>query len=61
VGYFALALFVAGIGFIIAWLAELLHLPLGGNAGLLAGALTSTPTLAAPRGGALVWLPCPPD
>src|SRR5579862_4906446 len=46
--YLALALFVAAIAFVTSWAAGvLLHLPPGGNAGLLAGALTSTPTLAA--------------
>jgi putative transport protein len=46
--YFALALFVVSVGFATAWLAgRLLPLPLGSNAGLLAGALTSSPTLAA--------------
>lgn len=46
--YFALALFVASVGFATAWLAGLiLTLPPGGTGGLLAGALTSTPTLAA--------------
>jgi putative transport protein len=43
-----LALFVAGIGFAAAVLAgRWLELPPGGTAGLLAGALTTTPTLAA--------------
>jgi len=46
--YFTLAVFVVGIGFVTAWFAgRLLGLPLGGNAGLLAGALTSSPSLAA--------------
>ena len=46
--YFALAVFVVVVGFVTAWLAGwLLRLPLGGNAGLLAGALTSSPSLAA--------------
>jgi putative transport protein len=46
--YFALAIFVAGVGFAAAVIAgKLLTLPPGGTAGLLAGALTTTPTLAA--------------
>jgi putative transport protein len=46
--YFALAVFVAGIGFVTAAIAgKWLALPPGGTAGLLAGALTTTPTLAA--------------
>jgi putative transport protein len=46
--YFALALFVAGIGSAAAVVAgKWLALPPGGTAGLLAGALTTTPTLAA--------------
>ena len=48
VQYLLLALFVAGVGALIAILAgKLLDLPFGGMAGLLAGALTTTPTLAA--------------
>ena len=46
--YLALALFVAGTGGAIAIAAgRLLDLPFGGTAGLLAGAMTTTPTLAA--------------
>ncbi len=46
--YFALALFVAAVGFLLSWVAgKLLSLPPGANAGLLAGGLTSSPTLAA--------------
>ena len=46
--YFALTLFVVGIGFLLAWVAgSVLALPIGASAGLLAGALTSSPTLAA--------------
>lgn len=46
--YLALALFVVAAGFATSWVASsMLRLPLGGNAGLLAGALTSSPTLAA--------------
>jgi putative transport protein len=46
--YLVLALFVAVIGVGLSWIAgRLLDLPAGGTAGLLAGALTSTPTLAA--------------
>ena len=46
--YFALALFVAAIGFVAAVIAgKWLMLPAGGPAGLFAGALTTTPTLAA--------------
>jgi putative transport protein len=46
--YFALALLVTTIGFIIAWVSgKLLSLPPGANAGLLAGGFTSSPMLAA--------------
>jgi len=46
--YFALALFVVAVGFVTAWLGGIvLRLPPGGNAGLFAGALTSSPALAA--------------
>jgi putative transport protein len=46
--YLALAIVVAGIGFAAAVVAgKWLALPPGGTAGLLAGALTTTPTLAA--------------
>ena len=46
--YFVLAIFVAGTGFVTAAIAgKWLALPPGGTAGLLAGALTTTPTLAA--------------
>lgn len=46
--YLALAIVVAGIGFAAAAIAgNLLTLPPGGTAGLLAGALTTTPMLAA--------------
>jgi putative transport protein len=46
--YFALALVVAAIGVTTAVIAgKLLALPAGGTAGLLAGAMTTTPTLAA--------------
>jgi putative transport protein len=46
--YLALALFVVTVGFVAAWVAgALLRLPLGGNAGILAGSLTSSPALAA--------------
>jgi len=46
--YLALAVFVVAVGFATAWVAgSMLRLPLGGNAGLLAGALTSSPALAA--------------
>jgi putative transport protein len=48
VRYFALAIFVAGTGFVTAVIAgKWLALPPGGTAGLLAGAMTTTPTLAA--------------
>lgn len=48
VQYLALALFVAGVGVAISIAAgALLSLPFGGTAGLLAGAMTTTPTLAA--------------
>jgi putative transport protein len=46
--YFVLALVVAITGFALAsWLAGRLDLPAGTAAGLLAGAMTTTPTLAA--------------
>lgn len=48
VQYLVLALFVASVGIATALAAgALLDLPFGGAAGLLAGALTTTPTLAA--------------
>jgi putative transport protein len=48
VQYATLAVFVTGVGFLTAWAAgRLLSLSDGGTAGLFAGALTSTPTLAA--------------
>ncbi len=46
--YLLLALFVGGVGVLISIVAgKLLNLPFGGTAGLLAGAMTTTPTLAA--------------
>jgi putative transport protein len=46
--YLALAVFVVTVGFVTTWLAAaVLHLPVGGNAGLFSGALTSSPALAA--------------
>jgi putative transport protein len=46
--YFLLAIVVAGTGFALAaWLANLFDFPIGISAGLLAGAMTTTPTLAA--------------
>ena len=46
--YLALAVFVVVVGFVTTWSAALvLHLPRGGSAGLLSGALTSSPALAA--------------
>jgi putative transport protein len=46
--YLALAIVVVGIGFLTALVAgKLLALPPGGAAGLMAGALTTTPALAA--------------
>lgn len=48
VQYLLLALFVGGVGVLISIVAgKLLNLPFGGTAGLLAGAMTTTPTLAA--------------
>ncbi|MBL8201610.1 MAG: hypothetical protein JNK40_11600 [Chromatiales bacterium] len=48
VQYLLLALFVAAVGIVIAVVAgRVLDLPFGGTAGLLAGAMTTTPTLAA--------------
>ena len=45
--YFALALLVVVVGFVTAWLAGwVLKLPLGGNAGLFAGSMTSGAALA---------------
>ena len=46
--YFLMAVVVAATGFALsAWFAGLLDLPIGTSAGLLAGAMTTTPTLAA--------------
>jgi putative transport protein len=46
--YLALAAFVAAVGFAAAAIAgRILQLPYGATAGLLAGAMTTTPTLAA--------------
>jgi putative transport protein len=46
--YFALALFVSSAGFALAWAWSVgLALPPGSSAGLLAGGMTSSPTLAA--------------
>jgi len=46
--YFALALFVSGVGFTLAWAWSAgMGLPPGSSAGLLAGGMTSSPTLAA--------------
>jgi putative transport protein len=46
--YLALAVFVVIVGFLTTWCAAaVLHLPVGGNAGLFSGALTSSPALAA--------------
>jgi putative transport protein len=48
VKYFLMAVVVAATGFALsAWLAGLLGFPIGTSAGLLAGAMTTTPTLAA--------------
>lgn len=59
--YLLLALFVAGVGISLSVVAgKLLNLPFGGTAGLLAGAMTTTPTLAAAQEvvrGALIELP----
>ena len=59
--YFALALFVAAIGFVITWAAgKLLSLPPGANAGLFSGGFTSSPMLAAAQQAArsgLITLP----
>jgi putative transport protein len=46
--YATLAVFVVVVGVLTTWLAGVvLHLPYGGTAGLLAGALTSSPAVAA--------------
>jgi putative transport protein len=46
--YFLMAMTVAVTGFVLAvWLANLFEFPIGTSAGLLAGAMTTTPTLAA--------------
>ena len=46
--YFALAMVVASTGFLLsAWLASVFSFPAGTSAGLMAGAMTTTPTLAA--------------
>ena len=60
--YLLLALFVAGVGAVIAIVAgTLLDLPFGGMAGLLAGALTTTPTLAAAQEAVRSGLVALPD
>ncbi|MBK6279432.1 MAG: hypothetical protein IPF57_15550 [Gammaproteobacteria bacterium] len=62
VQYLLLALFVAGVGAVIAIVAgTLLDLPFGGMAGLLAGALTTTPTLAAAQEAVRSGLVALPD
>jgi putative transport protein len=46
--YFLLAMVVAATGFVTAaWLARWMDFPVGTSAGLMAGAMTTTPTLAA--------------
>ena len=46
--YFLLAIVIAATGFVLAaWLSRLLDFPIGTSAGLLGGAMTTTPTLAA--------------
>ncbi len=46
--YFLMAIVVAATGFVLsAWFASLLGFPIGTSAGLLAGGMTTTPTLAA--------------
>ena len=48
VRYFVLAVFVVAVGLITTWCAaRLLRLPYGAGAGLIAGAMTSAPALAA--------------
>ena len=60
--YFALALFVGAIGFVLTWAAgKLLSLPPGANAGLFAGAFTSSPMLAAAQEAARSGLIALPD
>ena len=52
--YFVLALVVTGTGLLLAWAwSKGLSLPPGGSAGLLAGGMTSSPTLAAAQTGPL--------
>jgi putative transport protein len=59
--YLALAMTVAATGFAAtAWLGDLLRLPAGSNAGLLAGAMTTTPTLAAAQDAIRAGVVAPP-
>jgi putative transport protein len=52
---------VAATGFAAtAWLGDLLRLPAGSNAGLLAGAMTTTPTLAAAQDAIRAGVVAPP-
>ncbi len=60
--YFLLALFIAGSGFLVALVAtRLLELEPGTSAGLLAGGLTSSPTLAAAQEAIRSGQVAPPD
>jgi len=60
--YLLLALFVGGVGAVIAIFAgKMLGLPMGGMAGLLAGAMTTTPTLAAAQEAVRSGLVALPD
>lgn len=62
VQYLLLALFVGGVGAVIAIVAgKMLGLPFGGLAGLLAGAMTTTPTLAAAQEAVRSGLVALPD
>jgi putative transport protein len=60
--YFLLAIVIAGSGFTVALIAaKLLSLPPGTSAGLLAGGLTSSPTLAAAQDALRTGQVTPPD
>jgi putative transport protein len=60
-GYLLLAVVTAGAGLTVAWTASaLIDLPSGAPAGLLAGALTSTPTLVAAQDALTQGIPLPP-
>ncbi len=60
--YFVLALVVTGTGLLLAWAwSKGLSLPPGGSAGLLAGGMTSSPTLAAAQEAVRTGHVLPPE